>query len=687
MNRLPPSLAAALVALLAAGRARADEPPAAPAPFTTTVTAPPSAPSTPREDSSAAASVILPAESPRAFDDSGSLLLEVPGVNVTRTGSAGAYATVTLRGSNPDEVLIFIDGVPLNIAEGGGVDISTLPLGDIERVEVYRGSTPLAFGESALGGVISITTRTPVATRALVRAGVGSFGTWFGDVAGGGRVGRLRLYLGVHVFSSQGDYRYQYNLTPANPANAVDTTRQNNDAVEGNGLFRAALTLTGRRTLSLGLLGFARMQGLTGNFQYPTMFARFHTARGVGYLRYESRDDLGPGGRLSVEGFTSVERDRLLDPDGEVLGRGPLTTHETTVSSGVTAHGTRPLGDWARAAAVLEGRRETYLLDNETTPTMSGAPARRWVGVVGGEVDLRWPLLDLHLIPSVRLEALSDVVTGQNAAGVYLPAGPAIDRLLPVYRLGLVRPLGDEASFKANIGRYARAPSFLELYGNGNERILGNPSLLPERGTNGDLALWIDRAGPRLSLVSRTTAFGALVDDLVYWPHNAQGSARPLNLSSARIYGLEQELRLALGRHVRLAGEGTLLVAEDESQSSVSHGKQVPHHPRQTSYLRPELVNLALPLGLVLAAYVDAALFAGSYYDPGNRQPVATTLLVGAGVTVRCPRAHLRATASALDLTNVQTVDILTWPLPGRTLFLALAYEPAGDSAGDLGVL
>ena len=82
-------------------------------------------------------------------------------MTVVRTGSIGAFSTISLRGSNPDQVRIFLDGVPLNIAAGGGVDVSTLPLGDVERVEVYRGTSPLAFGESAMGGIISITTRTP----------------------------------------------------------------------------------------------------------------------------------------------------------------------------------------------------------------------------------------------------------------------------------------------------------------------------------------------------------------------------------------------------------------------------------------------------------------------------------------------------------------------------------------------
>ena len=680
MKRLPGSLVTGLAALVVAvSAARAQEPSAPPSSRnTTTVTAPLPAPSTPREDSSAAASVILPSESPRAYDDLGTLLLEVPGVVVARTGSTTEFASLALRGSNPDEVLIYVDGVPLNIAEGGGVDISALPLGDVERVEVYRGNTPLAFGESALGGVVSIVTRTPGAPRAQARAAVGSFGTMFGDLSGGGRLGRLRLYLGAHVYSSQGDYPIDYNLTPANPANEVHARRENNDALEGNGVLRLALTLNGRRTLSLGAIGFGREQGLPGPLNNLSATARFHSGRGLGYLRYESRDDLGPGGRLSAQAFVSVERDRLIDLAGDIAGRGPMASHATTISTGATGYATRPLGDWARASAMLEGRRETYTPDDELDPAMSGVPARRLVGVAGGELDLRWRRLDLHLIPSVRVELMSDVVSGVDSNGMVLPAAPAVFRALPIYRLGLVRPLNAIATFKGNIGRYQRAPSFLELYGNGNERLLGNPALLPEQGANADLALWIDSVGPRGALLSRTTIFGGLSSDLIYWSPSRGGPSRAENLSSARIYGVEQELRATLGRHLRLVGQGTITVAEDESDRAASHGKQIPHYPRYTAYGRPELTHLGLPAGLELEAYVDAALFAGAYDDPANVVPVPSQLLLGAGMSVVWPRSRLRATLSALNLGDLQNWIVSNWALPGRTLFLALAYDGAG---------
>ncbi len=144
---------------------------------------------------------------------------------------------------------------------------------------------------------------------------------------------------------------FLYHPLPAFPAE-MRAIRQNNDAFEGNGVLRLAVTLNGRRTLSLGAIGFGREQGLPGPLDNTSTTARYHSARGLGYLRYESRDDLGPGGRLSAQAFVSVERDRVIDRAGDIFGQGALIAHETTISTGVTAYATRPLGEWGRAAAI-----------------------------------------------------------------------------------------------------------------------------------------------------------------------------------------------------------------------------------------------------------------------------------------------------------------------------------------------
>ncbi|HMF44891.1 MAG TPA: TonB-dependent receptor [Polyangia bacterium] len=667
----------------------ADTPTLAPPPpiTETIVRARPQPPAQPSADQAAAASVVLPDESPRAYDDLASLLAAVPGVNVVRTGSLGTLSTITLRGSNPDQVRIYIDGVPVNIVDGGGVDLSTLPIGDVERVEIYRGSSPLQFGQSALGGVISITTRTPGPARASARTGTGSFGTMFGDVSGGGRLGRLRLYLGLHGFMAQGDFPYlNDNMTALNPADDQVMPRQNNDVQQGDGVLRAGLTLTGRRALTLGIIGFAREQGLPGPGGAPTVSARFGSKRGLAYLGYESRDDVGPGGRLSAQMFASWQRDRLHDPAMESGLGGASMTHDTTTVVGANAHASRPFGDWARGALVLEGRRESYQPINDLAAVPVGLPASRYTGVAGGEIDLRWRWADLDVIPSARLEALQDTLSRRNTGGAPIEGLPAVYRRAPVLRAGLVRPLVDrqalKMTLKGNVGRYVRVPSFIELYGNGTGKVLGNADLVPEQGTNADVGIWLDGAGERAAIVSRTTAFAARVDDLIQWQYSSfGGQARADNVASARVLGVEQELRLSVGRHFGFVGQATVLDARDRSPNTAAYDNQLPLHPRYRGYLRPELTHLAMPAGLEIAAYADAEWRTHDFEDPANIVDMHARLLLGCGLTLAWPIGRLRATASALNLTGTQLQDVPTWALPGRAVFFAVAYAPIGAEA------
>jgi outer membrane cobalamin receptor len=272
-------------------------------------------------------------------------------------------------------------------------------------------------------------------------------------------------------------------------------------------------------------------------------------------------------------------------------------------------------------------------------------------------------------------------MTGAPIAGT-----PAVFRWSPILRAGLVRPVVErpalKAVLKANVGRYVRAPSFVELYGNGTRMVLGNDDLVPEHGTNGDLGLWIDGGGDRVGVVSRTTAFAARVDDLIQWQYSSfGGQARAFNVAGARVLGVEQELRLTLGRHVGVVGQATYLDARDRSANTAAYDNQLPFHPRYRGYLRPELGRVPLPAGLELAAYADAELRAHDFEDPANIVDLHTRLLLGCGVTIAVPRARLRATASAVNLAGTQRVDITNWSLPGRAVFFAVAYAPIGDGA------
>jgi len=86
-------------------------------------------------------------------------LREVPGVDVVESGSRGSLTSVFVRGADPDQTLVLIDGVRVNSTTLGAFDFSQLTPENIDRIEVLRGWGGTLYGSQAIGGVIQIFTR------------------------------------------------------------------------------------------------------------------------------------------------------------------------------------------------------------------------------------------------------------------------------------------------------------------------------------------------------------------------------------------------------------------------------------------------------------------------------------------------------------------------------------------------
>lgn len=86
----------------------------------------------------------------------------VPGLQLTQAGARGGRAQLSLRGLDPNHVVVLIDGVRLNDptnSRGGSFDPTTLALVDIERIEILRGPQSSIYGSDALAGVINVISR------------------------------------------------------------------------------------------------------------------------------------------------------------------------------------------------------------------------------------------------------------------------------------------------------------------------------------------------------------------------------------------------------------------------------------------------------------------------------------------------------------------------------------------------
>ncbi|TQV74998.1 TonB-dependent receptor [Aliikangiella marina] len=113
------------------------------------------------------------------------LLANIPGVDYTKTGGHGQDASVFIRGSNSNQLLVLIDGVRVGSATLGSKAVSTIPVAQIERIEIVKGPRAAIWGSDAIGGVIQIFTRNYRQGQYRVELSAGSNSTLELDAAVG----------------------------------------------------------------------------------------------------------------------------------------------------------------------------------------------------------------------------------------------------------------------------------------------------------------------------------------------------------------------------------------------------------------------------------------------------------------------------------------------------------------------
>lgn len=76
------------------------------------------------------------------------------------SASQSVEGTVNLRGYDSPNILVLVDGQPMNTAWNGDVDWNMIPVENIRKIEVVSGGQSALYGGRAVGGVINIMTKT-----------------------------------------------------------------------------------------------------------------------------------------------------------------------------------------------------------------------------------------------------------------------------------------------------------------------------------------------------------------------------------------------------------------------------------------------------------------------------------------------------------------------------------------------
>ena len=598
------------------------------------------------------------------------VLTTATGVHVRDFGGLGSFSTLSIRGSSAGQVAVYLDGVPLNSAQYGVVNIADLPIEAIERIEVFRGSAPLGL-DSPGGGVVHLITGSERGRWLRASGGGGSFGTERGDFGLGWRGDRTAFMAVGQLLRGRGDFAYfDDNATPYNTTDDTTRTRANNDLWLTAATARAEQRL-GPLALSLTHDHLAKDHGTPGIGANPARDARFRTERDVSNLRlaWAGSTALGGGPREepAVRLYWVGQRDRFSDPRGELTGVRQDNDNRTR-RWGSQVLVPVALGGGQSLSLLAEGRREQYAPRLQLPSPRALPGSNRDLAIWG--VEDRWTFADrrFSLLASVRRQVTADDFPGGSAYPGALPVASSRRSVWQTSWTGGARvDFVEGLSLKGSVSRLARMPTLEELFGNAGG-IYGNPLAKPEQVTTRDIGLvglWKPNPGsgplrPAWVDAQLSTYRSDAVDLLVFLPSQNFSVAR--NISAARLSGVELSGRAAWPGGLSTELSWTRQWTRDEGEPAYWHGRELPGRPRDEAAIQ---ITHARPRGQI--GY-GLHLVSANYLDRANVARIPARALHDLGGAVRTGPAEW--IAECVNLTDQRVEDFAGYPLPGRVFFV-----------------
>lgn len=577
------------------------------------------------------------------------VLAEIPGLFVRQTGTISGGHQVSIRGSNPEQVLVLINGQRHNSLTTGEFDFSTIPLTVIERVEVIKGASAAKYGADALAGVINIVTRNfldPVQTKtqSSLKTTVGDFGTRIFAVTFGRTIHqRLGLSLVFDHTSTRGDFWFFDSLG--------NRYRRQNSGKNANNYYAqlSYQVFDGSVVTFSGQLYRATHQ-IPGALLQLTPTAWRLDDRGSAFLRYTQI--ISQRITLSADGSYQHLNQEFSTGDSIV-----------TVSSFHTYYRTREwqgriklrLNLWQNNTVTLGSELVWMQLSGQDflRPKLSlGKPEPRRTKSLFIEDEQVFNLskikiVDLFsLVATGRYDKTSGLATNLN------------------YALGTRLLKGKR--FKVNIyadwGRGYHNPTLTALFWKEDVFAIGNPYLKPERSLNRE-------AGVRITIPFfqkfelGSGLYASQVEDLISWRRRFDGKFTPVNIVRATIQGREDFLKWQ-GPHnwFDLQLQHTFTLA-------VNHSGFRPHEGKQLVFRPDHILRATLDLHYRVISFQFRYTYVGRrYIREENTKWLLPyrTVDCSLGLSKKLGRHSLQSIIGVNNLTGTRYEVIERQPMPGR---------------------
>jgi vitamin B12 transporter len=612
-------------------------------------------------------------------------LAAVPGLNVVQSGGPGGQTSVFIRGTNSNHVKVLIDGIDMSDPSNpnAAFDFGQLLTGDIERIEILRGPQSGLYGPDAIGGVISITTKSGSGPPKLTLSTEGgSFGTTNERASLSGSQANFNYVFNIQYFQSASTpVTPSYDLAPGEKANPNFYNNWTYSTKLGYNLSdNLAVNVVGRYTDS-------KLRFTNDDFVdfFPTSFAEPIQSTQLDHQFY-GRGEVVWSPVAGFKNFFGVNYTNSwtwnFDPNMDTGLVSP------TVLPPTVDLGTRLKFDYRGELQVAPGQLLLFGAEdqNETLRTNSSSFFNStftnesfFITNAERRNDAGWLELQnqltqqFYLVSNVRYDANEDF--GDHTTF----------RIAPVY---LVPITGTK--LLASYGTGFKAPSLEDLYVNFLPGFVANPNLKPEESTGWD-------AGFEQPIANGSFRFGSTyfrndIRNLIATVESTTPGVETLgNINTGSTFGFENFAAWQVNSRLNLRADYTYTVAKADSTPGCTSppcaGQQLLRRPKNKASLT---ANWQATDRLLISSTL---LYVGSWWDLSRqaeppdgfsayiKAPGFTTLNIAANYALR---DDVTLFARIDNLFNKQYEDPAGFLRPGFGIFGGVRITAGGAPSSGL---
>jgi len=550
-------------------------------------------------------------------EDVAEALTDLTSVDISNYGGAGELKNIRMRGSTAAQVLVTVDGRPVNNPRSGEIDLSTIPLDNIERIEVVHGPASSLYGSQAMGGTVNIITKKPPVRgfETSLSSSFGTFRTYTERLLHGGRAGDFGYLISGGYFNTQG-FRANSEV----------------DSKDANAKFE--YRLNDNNALRLGSGFYRSKSGSPGPVSSPDTDDKQLANTNYLDLAWDFKPDSLTG--LSARFYRNYDRLEFMENSaGSAYDTANAKNTHSTSARGLELQFNRRLFDFYQ---LICGFNYVGNYNDSTSSAKHKYLVR--AGYLENQFDLG-PAFKFNL--GARLDDYSNFGT---------QVSPSVSA---IYKIS------DDIKLHGLVARSFRAPTFNDLYWPDDGWTKGNPSLRPEKGTTGEIGI---DARVCKYLSSGLTYYRSVYKQLINWAADDNGVWSPTNIGSALIDGIEFGNTVYLLDDLELGLNYTYMRAIDEET-----GKYLIYQPRDKADLSLKYKNAE---GLVL-------MFKGQFTDKrfhntSNTISVKRFFVFGFSLSKKI-NENLTCFASVDNLFARHYQVIRDYPMPGFSATGGLRLE------------